>query len=65
MHLLTGKFLADFGKRVKFAIELFRMTESGPRPARYRLTVKGIEPVEERRARKRLAQALPANALPI
>jgi hypothetical protein len=46
-------------------VEPFRMTESGPRPARYRLTIKGIESMEERTARKRLALTPAANALPI
>ena len=45
-------------------VEPFRMTQSGPRPARYRLTLKGIEPVEERRARRWLALT-PTNVLPI
>jgi len=30
-------------------VEDFRITESGPRPARYRLTMKWIEPMEQRR----------------
>jgi hypothetical protein len=46
-------------------VEPFRMTDNGPRPARYRLTFKGIEPVEERRARKKLTLIPSANALPI
>ena len=45
--------------------EPFRMTESGPRPARYRLTMKGLEPVELRRAKKQLTLAPPGNVLPI
>jgi hypothetical protein len=46
-------------------VEPFSMTKNGPRPARYRLTMKGIEPTEVRRARKNLALVPSANALPI
>jgi hypothetical protein len=55
-------------------VEAFRLSESGPQSARYRLTARGIAPADgnaarraiaaERRALRDIATVMPANTLP-